>query len=275
MLILNGKYGTIKLAGTILFALIIANYAFCIVSYAAHPLITDDAGTQGKGKFLFELNGQLSYDKANSLDDTGLNTTTKSREGEAKAFLTYGAGENIDLVLGFPYQWKKTEVDDVTTSDVNGIADISLEVKWRFFEKEGLSFALKPGLTLPAGDKNKSLGTGISMVMLHFIATKEINPWAFHLNLGYKRNENKLEQREDIWHASLAGEVKVMQNLKFVANIGAERNTDKASQTNPAFILGGFIYSLRENLDIDIGVKAGLNETEKDYTYLGGTALRF
>jgi len=27
-------------------------------SWAAHPLITDDTGTQGKGKFQLELNGQ-------------------------------------------------------------------------------------------------------------------------------------------------------------------------------------------------------------------------
>jgi hypothetical protein len=30
-------------------------------SWAAHPLITDDAGTQGKGKFQLELNGQYDW----------------------------------------------------------------------------------------------------------------------------------------------------------------------------------------------------------------------
>jgi long-subunit fatty acid transport protein len=98
---------------------------------------------------------------------------------------------------------------------------------------------------------------------------------AFHLNLGYKRNENTVDEREDIWHASLAGEYKVMKNLKLVADIGAERNTDKSSDTNPAFILGGFIYTIRENVDIDFGVKAGLNKAEADITYLAGMALRF
>jgi hypothetical protein len=31
-------------------------------SWAAHPLITDDTGTQGKGKFQLELNGQYDWD---------------------------------------------------------------------------------------------------------------------------------------------------------------------------------------------------------------------
>jgi len=250
-------------------------HAFLTSSYAAHPLITDDTGTQGKGKFLFELSGQASYDRMDSWDDTGAKMKAKSRERELKANLTYGVMENIDVILGMPYQWKKTEESDITTSDVHGVADMSLEVKWRFYEQDGLSFALKPGLTLPTGDKDKDLGTGRATGSLCFIATKEANPLAFHINLGYKRNENQREQREDIWHASLAGEYKVIQNLKLVANIGAERNTDPSSNTHPAFLLGGVIYSIIENLDFDFGIKIGLNETEKDVAFLGGIALRF
>jgi hypothetical protein len=95
------------------------------------------------------------------------------------------------------------------------------------------------------------------------------------VNLGYKRNENQLEQREDIWHASLAGELKIIKDLKLVANIGAERNTEKSSNTNPAFLLGGFIYSIKENVDVDLGIKIGLNKAEKDVACLGGIAMRF
>jgi hypothetical protein len=174
-----------------------------------------------------------------------------------------------------PYEWKKTEIGDATVSDVSGIADISVEVKWRFFEKDGLSFAVKPGITLPAGDKDKDLGSGRAAGTLYLITTKDIDPWAFHLNLGYKRNENSVDEREDIWHASLAGELKILKKLKLVANIGAERNTDKVSDTDPAFLVGGFIYTLKENVDIDFGVKAGLNKAEADMTYMAGIALRF
>jgi hypothetical protein len=259
----------------IFFVLVVVSHVFFTTSYAAHPLITDDTGTQGKGKFLFELNGQVSYDKMDSRDDSGAGIKMKSRERELKAALTYGAMENVDVIFGVPYQWKKTEEDDVTVSNIHGFADISLEVKWRLYEKDGLSFALKPGFTLPTGDKDKDLGPGRVTGSLFFVITKEVNPMAFHCNVGYKRNENQLEQREDIWHASLAGEYKVIQNLKLVANIGVERNIDPSSNTHPAFLLGGVIYSIRENLDCDVGIKVGLNETEKDVAFLGGIALRF
>ena len=240
---------------------------------AAHPLITDDTGTQGKGKFLLELNGSLGFDKSNPPDDTG-SATTKTREAEARATLTCGIIDTVDVIFGGPYQWKKTETGE-DASSVSGIADISLEIKWRFFEKDGLSFAVKPGMSLPTGNKEKDLGTGSITGTFFLIATKETDPWAFDLNLGYKRNENKLDQRDDIWHASLACEFKAAKDLKLVANVGAESNTDKNSGTHPAFLLGGFIYTLRENLDIDFGVKKGLNETERDYAFLAGIALRF
>jgi hypothetical protein len=275
MTILNTMCFSTKSLRVIFFMLIIVTHTFLTTSYAAHPLITDDTGTQGKGKLLFELNGQTSNDREKASDDTGTNIMTKGRESEVKAALSYGIMDNVDIILGFPYQWKKDKENDATTSEVRGIADMSLEVKWRLFDKDGFSIALKPGLTLPMGDKDKDLGTGRVTGSLYCIATKEVNALAFHLNLGYKRNDNRLDERENIWHASLAGELKVIKDLKLVANIGAERNTDKASGTNPAYILGGFVYSIRENLDTDFGIKIGLNETEKDITFLGGIALRF
>jgi hypothetical protein len=60
-----------------------------------------------------------------------------------------------------------------------------------------------------------------------------------------------------------------------VVNIGVERNTDRTSHKNPAFILGGFIYSITKNFDLDIGIKGGLNKLETDLTILAGMTFRF
>ena len=108
-------------------------------AFAAHPLITDDAGTQGKGKFQIELNGEFTYDK-----EIGLGGTTREAGGELSGIVSYGIIDNVDIVLGVPYQWTKVKEEGVTISDEDGISDISLEGKWRFYDKEGLSFALKP-----------------------------------------------------------------------------------------------------------------------------------
>ena len=239
-------------------------------SWAAHPLITDDTGTQGKGKFQLELNGQYDWDKE---DERGV--TVKSTGGQAAATLSYGIVENVDLVLSLPYLWGKEKDDDITVYDENGIGDVTLDAKWRFFEKNGLSLALKPGISFPTGNDDKGLGTGKIGGHLFLIASQEMGSWTFHGNLGYIRNENDAHEHKDIWHASLAATWEVIKNLKLAANIGMERNPDEDSDNDPAFLIGGIIYSINENFDVDLGVKYGLTKPEADISAMAGITLRF
>jgi hypothetical protein len=248
---------------------------FLPAAWAAHPLISDDAYTQGRGKLQIEIDNQISNSKETVQNDDGTSSTVKSMAAESMFVVSYGMIDPVDLVVGIPYQWQRTKTDDVLTAKADGLADISMEVKWRFFEKDGFSLAAKPGITLPAGDRDKGLGTGRVGYTFFFIASKELDPLLFHLNLGYRRNENKVDQREDIWHASLAGEWKLAKNLRLVANIGVERNTDRASSIDPAFLLGGVIYSLTEDFDLDVGIKGPLTPAEPDVTVLAGVTYRF
>jgi hypothetical protein len=259
------KFQGLRFKVVLFVSLFIIYFSLFTVSYAAHPLITDDTGTQGKGKFQLELNSEFAHE-----DEDGLTEDVF----EFASILSYGLNDSVDVVLGIPYQFIHLKEDGQKDSE-NGLSDISLELKWRFYEKDGLSFALKPGMTLPMGDDDKGLGAGKITYSAFFITTKEIHPWAFHLNLGYIRNENKADERKNLWHASVAGEVEVMRDLKIVGNIGVERNTDRTVDIHPAFILGGVIYSLSENLDIDFGVKGGMNKPEADYSVLAGIAWRF
>jgi len=239
-------------------------------SRATHPLITDDAGTQGKGKFQLEMNGQYDSDKE-SVDGVSV----KTRGGQAAVTLSYGIVDNVDLVAGLPYQWGKIEEDDAAASDEQGISDMVIEAKWRFFEHNGFNLALKPGISIPTGNETKGLGTGKIGGHLFLIGSAEIAPWAFHINLGYIRNENKADERENLWHASLATTWEFVKKLKFVTNIGIESNPDTGTSTDPAFILGGIIYSLAENFDLDFGIKYGLNSSETDCSLMAGIAVRF
>lgn len=245
--------------------------SICIVfviagtAFAAHPLITDDTGTQGKGKFQLEINGGYGHTR-----DDGVTTLTT----QLATTLTYGPSDTLDIIVGLPFQHTRIEGSGGVTKG-NGISDLCLEAKWRFYEKDGLSFAIKPGLTLPSGDEEKGFGSGKATYHMFFIGTKEIKPWAFHLNIGYIRNKNKLDENKNLWHASLASTVEVMKDLKLAGNIGMERNTDRSLNIPNAFILGGVIYSISENLDIDFGVKGGLSKPEEGYAILAGITWRF
>ena len=238
---------------------------FSGLGFGAHPLITDDTGTQGRGKLQIELNYEYDHDDTDGVEENlhELSTT-----------VSFGIIDSMDLVVGLPVQSVTTKEGRVETRE-NGFSDMSLEVKWRFFEREGLSLALKPGLSLPTGDEDKGLGTGKVGGGVFFIATQELDPWAFHFNAGYGRNETSVEEETDIWHFSLAAEREVNQWLRVAANIGVERNTDKEDDTPAAFILGGLIFPITDNLDLDVGIKGGLTEPEADYAVLAGLAFRF
>ena len=240
-------------------------------AFASHPLITDDTGTQGKGKMQLEFIGEYGFEKEKGVTEKGLEVPTVP-------FLSYGVTDAVDLVVGLSYVSVEVE-DGGTTTEVRGTTDMSVELKARFYEKDGLSFAVKPGISLPTGDEEKGLGNGRSSYSAFFITTKEAGPWAFHFNVGYIRNEYKLQaddeaNRKDIWHVSLASQVAAAKDLHFVANIGMEQNSDVTSDVNPAFVLGGLVYAVSESMDLDFGVKGGLNKAETDYTVLAGVTWK-
>ena len=223
-------------------------------SFSAHPLITDDTGTQGKGNLQIELNCEFKKDE---------DEWTKGID----TIFSFGLVDNADIVFTLPYQF--------ISSDEKGISDVSLELKYRFYEKKGLSFALKPGISFPTGDENKGLGAGKTTYSIYFIGTKENKNNIIHFNLGYIRNENVHDERENIYHLSLAFEFPLNENFKFVSDLCGERNPDKS--TNKPVLVGivGFIYSPKENLDIAIGVKFGLNDVSPDFSILPGITIRF
>jgi len=226
--------------------------------YAMHPLISDDAGTTGTGKFNLEMNVEYANDNGDS-------------ETQFAATLSAGVRDNIDIVLTVPYLFLKAEEGDETFKE-DGLSDISFEVKWRFYEKDGLGLALKPGIILPSGDEDKGLGDGKTAYYLHFLATKEFEPLTFHLDLGYIRNRVELR---DVWHYSLAAEYAVSKPLILVANIGGETNPDRESNVHPIFLLGGIVYKINDNFSFDLGLKTGLNKAEADYTILAGIIIDF
>ncbi|MCX5812238.1 MAG: transporter [Proteobacteria bacterium] len=242
-------------------------------AFAGRPLITDDTGTQGKGKYLLELGGEYSTD-----NDEGVRVNKKTIGLE----LDYGIKDNIDFIISSGYQNFQINNEGITSSP-EGITDTLMELKWRFYEnKNGLSLAIKPGIILPTGDYTKGfgggdvrLGTGEVRYRFYFVGTKEFKHAAFHLNLGYMRNEARYDARKNLLHASLAGEWKITKKFKIAVNIGVDTSPDTDSCIDPVFLLGGFVYSLSDRIDLDLGVKRGLSDPGYDLTFISGVSIRF
>ncbi len=234
--------------------------------FAAHPLITDDTGTQGRGRIQIELTSEHGYEQE---DGTRENTVSTN------AAFTYGVRDNVDLILTLPYRRISSEVEDGSRTVNRGQGDAGLDVKWRFYEKENLSVALKPGLTMPTGDETRNLGAGRARQSLYLTTSYDAEPWEYHLHLGYIHNRNVLNQHESQRHVSVAVGRKIGDNLKLVADYGIDTPTSQASNLNTEFFILGAIYNVRKGFDLDFGAKWGLTKPEVDFTWLAGMAFRF
>ena len=242
-------------------------------SFAAHPLISDDAGTLGQGTVQVELNGDVGTDKESHNGET-----TKTHSSQVASTLGYGISDKIDLAFGYTHPWGNIDTDDASYKD-HGSSEFSLNMKWQVYAQDGLSAALKPqigyayALDVPENDYTISYGAGI-------ILSKEVEPFAFHFNAGYMYNDYNLEavkrtSRKSIWNISLATTYQVMKDLKVVADFGARTNEDKEVDEMPVFGLAGLIYSINENCDLSAGLKLGLTTPETDLTGTFGLTLKF
>lgn len=242
---------------------------------AAHPLVTDDTGTAGRGSILIEFNSEFGFDR-----EKIEGVRVRERGGETALIATYGVTDTLDVVLGVPYQWSRSKEDGVVVAEEDGLADLSIEAKWRFAEGSLGSLALKPAISLPTGDEEKGLGNGRVSYGLNLIASREFEPVDLHLNFGYAINEFRLkadrkDNRREIWHASVAAVRSLTPKLDLVGNIGIERNGSKAFDRHPAFALAGLVYAIAEEVTLDLGLKVGLNREETDLVVLTGIAWGF
>lgn len=229
---------------------------------AAHPLITEDTGTQGAGRW--QLEATLDHHRGHA---PGLLTVSDER----KLVLSYGLKDPLDLIVTVPHT--RTRTDD--TPAVQGRGDVEFAAKWRFFEQQGLSSGLRPGVTAATGDEDRGLGTGKTTASLFTIMTYDTAPWAFHLHLGRTDNRTVSDERRQINHYSLAVARKIGDRLQLVADISQETNPDKGSNTAIRSALFGAIYSVNKDFDIDLGYRYGLSDSAADDALLLGLTFRF
>ena len=237
---------------------------------AGRPLITDDTATQGRGKYQLEVGGEYDRDR-----ETIKGASSTETDHSISTTLTYGIANRVDAIISSSYLRTSVATEGAGTVNVHGISDTTAGIIWKLYDRQGLSLAVKPSVSFPTGNDEKGLGSGKIDYGTYVLASKEFEPWELHLNLGYTRNENDLGERKDLWHASLAAVYEVLKDLKVCADIGADTNRDATSEVEPAYILGGVIYEVRENFDLSFGVKAGLSKPETDWALLPGVTYRF
>lgn len=231
-------------------------------AHAAPPLITEDTGTQGRGVYQLEFTVEMPRETRYGASYDGT---------EVSAVLNYGLAESIDLQLVVPYL-RVTEESAAGRTVAEGALDARLNVKWRFYEKDALSFAVMPGILIPTG--KKGLSTERVNLGAWLIASYEPGPIGVHADLGYRYLDNVLGLREHLYHASASLHYLCHGTLKFVADTSVENTLDPGPTDSVRYSTLGVIWSVAPGVGIGCGIKYGLSELAIDRTYLCGVGWR-
>jgi hypothetical protein len=225
--------------------------------HAAHPLQTEDTGTQGTGKV--ELENGLSW----------------VRVAGSKAFvyqpqLSYGPSPTLDLIL----QPSWLTVRDAQGPTTRGWGDTNLDAKWRFFDSHPWSLAVRAGWQLPTSQHGLGLPHGEAASHVLLVTTLDAAPFMFHGNVGYARYPASSGQRTDTGHVSGAVMWAASPRLSFTADAGADSNPSPAARAWPAYLLVGAICTIAPGLDADIGYQH-VHTEQPSRNWLIGLTYRF
>ena len=224
---------------------------------AMHPMLTEDTGTQGKGRFELELGFE------------------RVREGDATSFefgpqLSWGALDNVDLIVRPAWLDLRGDADST-----RGLGDTALDVKWRFHEDGPWSYGLRAGLDLPTGNEGKGLGSGKTGYHGVLIATCATEPLTLSANVGVLHVGNLPLQRRNLGLATVGAVWEAREGLKLAAEVDTATNPDPGRSSWPTVTRVGIVWSLDKHWDVDVGYQVPINRPAPDAAILAGATLRW
>lgn len=233
------------------------------ISDAAHPLLTEDTSTQGNGKYQLELTHDYNVQYSGD---------TKTRIRNTTGILTLGLAEEVDLIFTLPHE-RLTQRADSYESTTSGLAGIDIGFKWRFYDGDAVSFAIRPGLGLGSGSDAEDRGfSRAATTSLYGAMSYRHDSWTFHAHVGYTRNfQPPADAHRNTFHGSIAAEFGVTEQLRFVGDVSINRSGGESIRS----MVVGIIYSLTPDLDLDVGYRHGLMRETPEHAWLTGLALRF
>jgi hypothetical protein len=127
--------------------------------------------------------------------------------------------------------------------------DTGVDLKWRFFERDKLSLAVRAGVNAPTGDADRGLGSGKPTYHGILVASIDLAPIALHTNIGYTGNRANPTERRDLYHVSAAAVWTLDPTWRLLlAELAGDTNVDSTRSVWPAVARIGAIYTVKKRL---------------------------
>lgn len=226
-------------------------------AHGAHPLATEDTGTQGEGAFELELGWQ------------------RVRDGDLRAMefgpqLSYGVTDSFDAIVRPAYQDNRE-----LGFTARGFGDSSLGFKWRPFEGDVLSAGTRVDVILPTGNETRGLGAGKASYHAVAVVTADLGDWRLHGNLGYNRLPAVEGQRRNLYTVSGAAQWIANETVRFSVELIGNSPSDANVTRWAVATRVGAIATVTKWLDVDVGYQVRLNDAGPEAVALAGATIRW
>ena len=227
-------------------------------AFAAHPLQTEDTGTQGAGNV--EIENGLSRAR---FDSTTLTTYQPQ--------VSVGLATTVDAILQPSVVWLHAP----SRSPASGLGDTNIDAKWRFQGSDPWSFAIRAGALAPTSQHGLGLPHGQWAEHALLVATWDDAPTTVHANLGLTRVPRAPGTRATIAHVSAAWMQALDERLILTVDSELDQDPDPSRKTWPGSVLAGAIWTARPGLDLDIGYQRSFSAQPVNRQWMAGLTYRF
>jgi|GEM_PF-1365965 len=251
--------------------LVLGLFFFLNFSFSAQAAIfVDDIYTTDKGHFDLELSCDYYKDVEKEYDpEAEEHIKTKTKETDLNFYLSYGLLSNWDVGVTIPYIF----LDDSEFGKNDGLSDITIETKYRFWEEKNFlpGFALYLDFKTDSGDDDKGLGTGKREYTINNIFTKTFGKNVVDLNLGYIF----IEKEDDAFFCILDYARTLTDKLNLCLELYGETNFSGDFDDNIFISAFSFSYQLNERISFEFGPAFGISQASPDYQISAKLTLTF
>ncbi len=227
-------------------------------AFAAHPLQTEDTGTQGAGNV--EIENGLSRAR---FDATTLTTYQPQ--------VSVGLSPTVDAIVQPSLVWLHAP----SRASVAGLGDTNIDGKWRFWGSDPWSFAIRAGVLAPTSEHGLGLPRGQVSEHALLVATWDDAPTTVHANVGFTRVPRAPGTRATTAHLSAALMQSMNERLILTVDGEVDQDPDPSRKTWPGSLLAGAIWTARPGLDLDVGYQRSFSAATMNRQWMAGLTYRF
>ena len=221
------------------------------------PLITDDPGTPGNGKW--EINIPFTLERTRH---------TKTFETPRLDF-NYGWGDHVQV----KYEVAYTIVDEKDRGSHGGVGDSLIGYKWRFLDEDqhGFAMSIYPQLEFntPPGVERRGVEESGTNFFLPIEIGKTIGSFELAAEMGYEF----VQHDKDQWEYGFVVGYPATKVLELLGEIHG--NVDQDFRRNDLIINIGTRWQLNETVTVLLSVGRSLRSFDDSPTLLVYAGLRF